>query len=106
MAVNEKLGVTLASKPKFPELDRTAQQLKAILDVYLPEWVELERYNQAKKYEIDDGEKGKELLFSYLEAQEIFDNAYRQFAAQLKTVEVIKREKRMANDKKEGYLLE
>ncbi len=104
---SESLEKILAkTDAKLAELDKSAEELKTAIDTHLPKWEELEAYNKAKKYEDDDGAKGKELLPNYLEAQEKLQAAREKFDVQVKIAGAIEKDKRIAEYKKEGRMLE
>jgi hypothetical protein len=53
-----------------PELDKAANELLALLNIYVPNWNNLKEYNAAKQYQDDNGVKGKAMLPKYLEGIE------------------------------------
>ncbi|WP_434777330.1 DUF3829 domain-containing protein [Neisseria sp. Ec49-e6-T10] len=88
------------------ELDTAAKTLLETINTYLPKWQELEKYNEAKKFEDDNGAKGKELLVSYQEGLPKIEAAYKAFDQLLDVSMKQEQAKRIALYKKEGRLLE
>ena len=87
---------------ELAELDKAAKALADTINQYRPKWKELEEYNKAKRYEDDNGAKGKELLPNYLEAQTKIREAYEAFDGIAKQEAKKAKEIRIAQMKKEG----
>ena len=90
----------------MPALDGAARQLLDATNKYMPNWVALEAYNKAKKYEDDNGEKGKEMLPAYREGMDKIDAALAIFSAQVDTVAKEANERLTAHYKANGKLME
>ena len=84
------------------ELDKAAKNLADTINQNMPKWKELKEYNEGKRYEDDDGAKGKELLPNYLEAQTKIMAAYEAFDNIAKVESKKAKEIRIAKMKKEG----
>ncbi|WMY72306.1 DUF3829 domain-containing protein [Buttiauxella selenatireducens] len=97
----------ILSKPDTVDgVDEVAKEYLGIIDEYLPNWQELEAYNKAKKYEDDNGVKGKMLLLKYNEGQERLIVAQHNFVKSMDDVMEKEKEKRMASFKENGQMLE
>lgn len=95
-----------AMRGKTPDLDRAATALASALDEGLPNWRELEEYNTAKRYEDDDGAKGKALLPKYRETLAKVDASLASLEQHLDAAARISHDKALAEFKKDGKLLE
>lgn len=89
-----------------PDVDNVAKAYAAVIAEYLPNWGELQSYNKAKKYEDDNGAKGKELLVKYNEGQAKLITAQEAFEKVFKVAMDKEKVKRIAEYKAKGQLLE
>lgn len=89
-----------------PDVDNAAKAYAAVITEYLPNWDELQSYNKAKKYEDDNGAKGKELLVKYNEGQAKLIAAQEAFEKVFKVAMDKEKVKRVAEYKAKGQLLE
>jgi hypothetical protein len=96
----------LAMPGKMPEMDKAANELLTAVDRYLPNWNELQDYNEAKRYEDDAGAKGKSMLPMYLEGIAKIEDAVNALQAQIDAAAKVEHEKTLARFKAEGQLLE
>lgn len=102
----KQLAKTLELKTDLGELDKAAKELKETIDAILPNWKEIEDYNSAQKYEDDGGKKGKELLPAYADGLKKLKVAYDKFDQLVAEAVVVEKNKRMAEYKAKGLMLE
>jgi hypothetical protein len=86
--------------------DDAANKVLAAADALLPAWNELISYNKSKKFEDDNGAKGRELLPKYRAGMESLKAALNVFSAQVDIIAKQSSEKQLAKFKAEGKLLE
>jgi hypothetical protein len=96
----------VAMPGKMPELDKAANDLLAAVNQYLPNWNELQDYNKAKRYEDDDGAKGKAMLPMYLEGIAKIEGAVAALQVQIDAAAKVEHQKTVARFKADGQLLE
>lgn len=102
----QNLKAAVAMAGQTPEIDQAANELIAAVEQYLPVWQELVDYNKSKKYEDDNGTKGKNLLASYREGFGKIEAAVKNLDAQVDAAAKKEHEKTLAKFKAEGKLLE
>lgn len=90
----------------FPEIDASAKQLMATAEKYVPVWKELQEYNKSKKFEDDNGSRGKELLPVYNEGIDLLTVQLRDLSKKIDVIAKESHEKALAKHKAEGRLLE
>ena len=100
------LKEALALSGKMPEVDATVNKLIEVIEKYVPNWNNLLEYNKAKRYEDDNGAKGKEMLPMYIEGMEALRAAISAFSEQVSVIAKQSHEKALAKYKAEGKLLE
>ncbi|MBK5071710.1 DUF3829 domain-containing protein [Budviciaceae bacterium CWB-B4] len=87
-------------------IDPKAEAIVASIDKLLPVWEELEKYNKMKKYEDDNGAKGKELMEVFTPGFNQVNEQYKALEAEIRVASEEMKQKRIENYKKEGRLLE
>jgi hypothetical protein len=96
----------LAMPGATPELDKAAKLLLTHIEVYMPNWNNLQEYNKAKRYEDDNGAKGKEMLPKYIEGMEKIEASLDALQAEIDSAGKVEHAKTIAQFKKDGQLLE
>lgn len=105
--LRQSLNNTLAKYPiPIEPADTHARNLIATLDELLPIWAELEKYNSTRRFEDDNGAKGKELMAiftpDYLKANQL----YNQFSASIQQLAYEQSKVSLELFRKQGRTLE
>ena len=105
--LRQSLIATLTKNPiPIEPVDTHARNLIATLDELLPIWAELEKYNSTRRFEDDNGAKGKELMATftpdYLKANQL----YNQFSASVQQLAYEQSKLSLKLFKKQGRTLE
>jgi Protein of unknown function (DUF3829) len=100
------LKEAIAMPGATPELDKAAKLLLTNIETYLPNWNNLQEYNKAKRYEDDNGAKGKEMLPKYIEGMEKIEVSLDALQAEIDSAGKVEHAKTVAQFKKDGQLLE
>lgn len=101
-----KMEEALAMPASTPELDAAAKKLLATTKQFVPQWKALGDYNTAKKYEDDQGAKGREMLKTYLQGIHTLDADTSAFSDAVRVAAKQSHDKRLAIYRKEGMELE
>jgi hypothetical protein len=102
----QKLKQAMMHEGDMPTVDNSAKKLVLAIETYLPIWSELVEYNKTKKYEDDNGFKGKNLLPKYLIGIRLINEALAEFDAQVDKMAEEASSKNIAKFKAKGLLLE
>ena len=105
-ATIEKLRGALAMPGEISDADAAAKKIVDALEQYVPNADALREYNQAKKYEDDQGAKGKEMLPLYLECVKVLRTSTEELEVAVSALAKKAHEKTLARYKAEGRLLD
>ena len=103
---DEELQKTLSMPGEIPEADAAAKKIADVLKKYKPNADALYEYNSAKKYEDDNGAKGKEMLPLYLECVKELRTSTEELEVAMSALAKKMGEKTLARYKAEGRLLD
>ena len=102
----KNLEKALALPGNMPEVDAAAKKLQEAIEKYVPNWKTLIEYNKSKKFEDDNGAKGKEMLPMYIEGMDVLRDTISALGDQVSVIAKQSHEKALAKYKAEGKLLE